>query len=826
MPSGKRFVCIHGHFYQPPRENPWLETVETQDTAAPYHDWNERISAECYAPNGAARVVNAKNQIKRIVNNYARMSFNFGPTLLSWLREYAPRTYHMIREGEGRSRTRYRGHSSAMAQVYNHMILPLASPRDRITQVRWGIADYESTFGSTPEGMWLPETAADAASLQALADNGIKFTVLAPSQCKRIRSLKGDGNWTDTPNASVDTTRPYLVRFASGASVAVFFYNGPASRAIAFEGLLNSGDNFVARLKAGFKDVTQPQLVHVATDGESYGHHHKHGEMALAYALRLLEQDKTVKLTNYGSFLEQFPPEFECEIVDNTSWSCMHGVERWRSNCGCNGGQPGWNQEWRTPLRQALDELRDGLVPLTKLDAGKFFKDVWDARNAYINVVLDRSVESADRFFAANQVRALNSDERVRALELMEMQRHAQLMYTSCGWFFDDIAGIETVQIIAYAARVLQLAKRVFGDKASPLEPAFLARLAEAHSNKPGAGDGARIYKKCVETMQLHLEQVAAHYAISSMFSSFADETDLYCYHVRRISYDIHASGPGRLALGRVHVAGIITGHSEDFSFAVLHFGDQNITAAVKIYNDAGQSAFEAFAAEAAGQVQRADFPEVMRLLDQYYGHADYSLTSLFSDEQRRIVHLILNSTLWDIENSLTTIYQDHASLLHYLSQAGLPKPPALTLAAGFAINAGMRRVLEDDPIDQANLRSYLSLAKADQVPLDTPTLSYIADQRMKRAMLELQMSSGSLEILDRALQLAHILIELPFELNLWQAQNLWYEILRNSNGGLTALDPEDRPRWEKDFGELGACLTFDTDAIRVDEEAAATIGD
>ena len=831
MPQGKRFVCIHGHFYQPPRENPWLETVETQDSAAPYHDWNERICAECYAPNGAARVVNAKNQITRIVNNYGRISFDFGPTLLSWLREYASRTYGMILEGERRSRLRYRGHSTAMAQVYNHMILPLASMRDRITQIRWGMADYGSSFGAKPEGMWLPETAVDTDTLELLAQQGIRFTILAPHQCKRVRPLKGNANWTATPNATVDTTHPYLVRFASGASIAVFFYNGPAARAIAFEGLLDSGDKFVSRLKAGFKDSAQPQLVHVATDGESYGHHHKYGEMALAYALRLLEKDKTVKLTNYGSFLEQFPPECECEIVNNTSWSCMHGIERWRSNCGCNGGKPGWNQAWRAPLRQALDELRDALVPLTEQETGKLFNDVWAARNSYIQVILDRSPESVDRFLVAHQAHTLSEAERTRALELMEMQRHAQLMYASCGWFFDDISGIETVQIIAYAARVLQLAVELFGEQAAPLEPAFLARLAEAKSNDPKAGDGAKIYRKCVDTMnvdttKLYLEKVAAHYAISSVFSSFADETDLFCYHVRRISYEIYTSGRGRLALGRAHVASTITGHAQSFSFAVLHFGDQNITAAVKAYEESCAATFEAFASEAVGHVQRADFPEVIRLLDRFYGHADYSLTSLFTDEQRRIVQLILNSTLWDIENSLTTIYQDHASLLHYLSQAGLPKPPALTLAARFAINAGLRRVLEIDPIDQAQMRSYLALAKADQVPLETADLSYIADQRMKRTMVELQMSSGSLEMLDGALVLARTLAELPFDLNLWQAQNIWYEILRTSGYALTALAAEERPRWDKDFGELGACLTFDTEAIRADEEPVPATAD
>jgi hypothetical protein len=651
-----------------------------------------------------------------------------------------------------------------------------------------------------------------------LAQHGILFTVLAPHQCKRIRPLKEGAAWTDTPGASVDTTRPYIVRFASGVSIAVFFYNGPASRAIAFEGLLNSGENFAARLKAGFKDTAQPQLVSVATDGESYGHHHKLGEMALAYALRLLEQDETVRLANYASFLAQFPPEYECEIVENTSWSCTHGIERWRSDCGCNGGKAGFNQSWRAPLRKAMDELRDAIVPLTEQEGAKYFDNVWGARDGYIQVILDRSPESVERFFRLHQNHMLAETERVHALELMEMQRNAQLMYTSCGWFFDDISGIETVQIIAYAARVLQLAKQVSAEQTASFEQAFLSSLAEARSNIAAEGDGATIYKRNSATMELHLEQVAAHYAISSIFSSFAEETELFCYHVHRISFDIHTSGSGRLALGRAHIASAVTGHSQSFSFAVLHFGDQNITAAVKAYTDADAAEFEAFAAEADEQVQRADFPEVIRLIDRYYGRANYSLTSLFTDEQRRIVRLILDSTLRDIENSLTTIYQDHASLLHYLSQAGLPKPPALTLAAGFAINAGLRRVLEADSIDQAQLHSYLALAKSDQVTLETAELSYIADQRMKRAMVDLQASAGSLETLSLALSLARTLVVLPFELNLWQAQNIWYEILRTSGDGLTALELDDRPRWEKDFSELGSCLSIDCDSITADD--------
>ena len=878
--DNKRYICIHGHFYQPPRENPWLETIETQDSAAPYHDWNERICAECYATNGAARIVNVKNEITGILNNYARMSFNFGPTLLSWLAELAPRTYRMILDGERRSRDIFDGHSSAMAQVYNHLIMPLANERDRLTQIRWGIADYKARYGIAPEGMWLAETAADTETLRLLAQEGIKFTVLAPKQCRQVRPLvieqvieqapeqiidkaaakapepgksakestknaakttpkdaapaektpEPDApetkapevkapDWTPTPGAIVDPKHPYLLRFADGTPpLAIFFYDGPTSRAIAFEGLLNSGEGFVARLKQAF-DPSQdtPQLVHVATDGESYGHHHRHGEMALAYALRLLEQDKNASLANYGSFLALFPPQWECEIYDNTSWSCEHGVERWRSNCGCNGGKAGWNQLWRAPLREGLDELRDTLVPLTEKLGNTFFKDVWAARDAYIEVILNRHDGVTNAFFAEHQKRELTAEERVRAISLMEMQRHAQLMYTSCGWFFDDISGIETVQIIAYAARTIQLAQELFLDSASTIEQVFLEKLAQAKSNLPSQGDGAKIYADNCLKMEIGLEQVAAHYAISSVFSSFADETEIFCYRIRSISYEDFTSGRGRLALGCAHVSSAITGQAQDFSFAVLHFGDQNITAAVKAWHPEDKDALEAFTMEARDQVRNANFPEVIRILDRYYD-LDYSLISLFRDEQRRILKIILNSTLADLEVSLKTIYDDHASLLHFLSHAGLPKPPALAIAAGFAVNAGLRRCIESDPVDQPLIRSFLAMAKSDEITLDSPTLSYISDLRMKRAMIELQISSGSLEILDRTLTLARALTELPFELNLWQAQNIWYEILRNGPEALTAHSAEDHERWTRDFHDLGCCLSIACDVITADE--------
>lgn len=827
-PAETRYVCVHGHFYQPPRENPWLETVEIQDAAAPYHDWNDRITAECYAVNGASRIINGKKQIIRILNNYARMSFNFGPTLLSWLEENAQRTYRMIQDADRVSQERFGGHGSAMAQVYNHAIMPLASTRDKTTQIRWGIADFEKRFHRKPEGMWLSETAVDSETLELLAGHGILFTVLAPSQCARVRLLAPEGEeveadaWIETPDATVDTTVPYMVRFPSGKSLAVFFYDGPRSRAIAFEGLLNSGEAFARRLVEGFHwDDGAPQLVHVATDGESYGHHHRHGDMALSYALKWIEEQQLAKLTNYGEYLTIAPPSYEAQIVENTSWSCSHGVERWRSDCGCNGGHAGWNQRWRAPLRAALDELRDALIAPTQELGDDLFEDVWAARDGYIDLILDRSRASVERFFAKYGKPGLSESARVTALKVMEIQRQAQLMYTSCAWFFDDISGIETVQVISYASRLIQLAGEIFPVVGPRLEADFLLHLHEAKSNDPKEGDGYEIYLRRVKTMQVDLEKVGAHYAISSVFGSYPEDTRLFCYKVHRQAYDVLTSGRGRVVLGRARVVSRITNEWKDLAFAVLHFGDQNITAGVKHYAAEAENFAQLLTGVQAAAL-RADLPQVVRLFDGYFGATAYSLTSLFTDEQRRILRLILNSTLWEMENSLCTIYEAHASLLHFLSQSGLPKPPALSLAAGFAINAGLRRALESDPIDAIQIRSLLSLAGADQVTLDTHLLSYLADQRMKRAMVDLHAKAVDMAALDSAVLIARALRMLPFELNLWQAQNLWHDTLMISPTAVATLAPVDREAWMESFHELGTLLYISADELVVEEHSPA----
>ncbi len=808
--STNRYLCVHGHFYQPPRENPWIESVEVQDSAAPYHDWNDRIAAECYARNGASRIVNSRNEIMRIVNNYAQMSFNFGPTLLSWLEENAELTYKSILEADRLSAERFSGHGSAMAQVYNHIILPLASRRDKELQVSWGIADFEHRFGRKPEGMWLAETAVDTETLEVLAEHGIRYTVLAPNQCAAVRPLgvqpdRHPAGWATTPDGSVNPRHPYLVQLAGGRSIAVFFYDGPRSRAIAFERLLNSGEGYAMRMAGGFtgEHPEEPELVHVATDGESYGHHHRFGEMGLSYALQTIEQRGLATLTNYGEFLQRFPPRQEARIVERSSWSCAHGVERWRADCGCNGGREGWNQLWRAPLRKALDELRDGLAPLMEARGRRLFADWTRACDRFIAVMLDR--DKATAFLREEQEHLLTPCERVQALKLLELVRHTQLMYTSCGWFFDDIAGIETVQIIAYAARAIELARGLFSAQGAALETPFLDRLVQAQSNIPEEGTGADIYRQRVKPLQVGLTEVAAHYAISSVFRAYPEHARVLAFHVQRSTMEMQSSGRARLVFGEAEIRSAFTHECERVFYAVLHFGDQNISAGVKTLPADAPGMQETFIAEARAAMLRAELPAVIRLFDREFGRI-YTVRSLFTDEQRAIVNLILNKTVAAAEENLLRLYNNHASLLHFLHEADVPQPSALALAAGFAANVMVRRALTADPIDAGQVSAGIAAARGNAVELDRQELSFLADKRMCGAMAALQEAPESKKALENALGIAEALHSLPFAPDIWQAQNLWHSIAAMH---LPVADPAL-------FEQLGRRLAIDTHAMRL----------
>ena len=471
-----RYVCVHGHFYQPPRENPFTGELDEQPSAAPYANWNERITAESYAPNLAVDLGPGSPPF----NNFEWISFDFGPTVLSWLEKHHPGTYLGLLESDRMSRTHFGGHGSAMAHAYNHTILPLSNTRDKVTQVKWGLADFRHRYGREPEGMWLPETAVDAETLQILADEGLRFTVLSPYQAATVTG--NDGVERDVSNGSIDPRRAYEYVTGDDSRIAVFFYNGALSQEIAFDGLLNDGGLLAARLvdALGAAETELGFLSHVATDGETYGHHHTFGDMALASALMSIATDSTVQLTNYGQFLELSPPQERVEVIDESSWSCAHGVERWRSDCGCStGGEPGWRQGWRAPLRASLDWMREGIDKAFESLGGPFI-DPWGARNAYISVLLGGSIEA---FLEEHCQPGLAESRPDFALSLMEMQRHAMFMYTSCGWFFNDVAGLETVFILRHAGRAIQLARECLD---IDLEPGFVSLLRAAESNHLG----------------------------------------------------------------------------------------------------------------------------------------------------------------------------------------------------------------------------------------------------------------------------------------------------------------------------------------------------
>jgi alpha-amylase/alpha-mannosidase (GH57 family) len=803
----QRYLCIHGHFYQPPRENPWLEAVELQDSAYPYHDWNERITAECYAPNTASRILDHDGRIERIVNNYAQISFNFGATLLAWMQTKAPRAYQRILEADAASRERFSGHGSALAQPYNHIILPLAHRRDKRTQILWGLADFERRFGRRAEGVWLPETAVDLETLDLLAGEEIRFTILEPRQARRARP-KGSGDWQDVSGGRIDTTVPYEAELPSGRRIAVFFYDGAVSRAVAFEGLLSSGERFADRLLSIVPaNPDADRLAHIATDGETYGHHHRYGEMALSYALHHIESNGWARLTNYGEYLEAHPPEHEVEIVENTSWSCAHGVDRWREDCGCRtGGDPGWNQAWRAPLRQALDWLRDDLAPRYEEAARDFFSDPWGARDGYIDVVLDRSPKSVAAFLERHTGgHPPEGEDRVRVLKLLELQRQAMLMYTSCGWFFNDLAGIETVQVLRYAGRAVQLGEQLFGE---PLEPELLRRLERARSNDPAAGSGRDIYERLVRPSVVDLPQVAAHYTVASLFEDFPDPAPVYCYSVERENGRIFRAGRSKLAVGCLRVTSTLTGKTDSFVFGVLHFGDHNLNAGVERFQD--ESAYHRLLSEAGGAFEHGDLAQVVRLLDRHFADVSYSLKSLFRDEQRRILDLILASTLEEVEDEFRDIFQHYAPLMRFLNSLGTPLPKPFRAAAELVLNVDLKRALSDVSADPEEVRRLLGETVSLKVDLDTEGLSYALEQALKDLVELFRERPEDPELLRRLDAIVTLTRSTPFKVDLWRVQNRCYELRRTTYPRLKKKAEEGDARaaeWVELFRELAEKL-------------------
>jgi alpha-amylase/alpha-mannosidase (GH57 family) len=800
MAHKNKYVCIHGHFYQPPRENAWLEAVEQQESARPFHDWNARINFECYAPNAAARILDEQGWIHKIRNNYNRISFNFGPTLLTWLAENDPEAYRLILMADKRSLERYGGHGSAMAQVHSHLIMPLCNYRDKITQVYWGVRDFELRFERYPEGIWLAETAVDTETLEILAAHGLQYTVLAPRQAKSVRKA-GSSEWLGVSAESIDTRRPYWCVLPSGRRIALFFYHGGVAQEVAFNGLLNSGRTFAKRMAGFFDNNDEAQLAHIATDGESYGHHHRFGEMALADCLNNLESQGWATLTNYGQFLELHPPQWEVQIHENSSWSCVHGVERWRSDCGCNtGGHSGWHQRWRKPLRETLDWLRDRIAPLFEREAAYYLRDPWLARNDYIEVMLRRSDATMQAFLKKHARRTLSPLEEVIVLRLLEMQRHAVLMYTSCGWFFDEISGIETNQILQYALRAMDYANEVLGQS---FHADFAKKLSDAPSNV--YPNGAISYLKNVVPTSVNLERVATHFAVASLFEDDPEKLDLFNYTVAVEFFERIEAGTPKFAAGRLIIRSRLTRAEKPFAFAVLYLGQQHI-----IGNISGQmnnATFEAMYQRASKAFRGANIGETIGILQEYFGPGKFTLASLFTDEKIKIIRDITTHSLALAESNFRNVFNDNYQLMTALQDNNLPLPDAWRNIAAYVLNDDLLNFFATgDPGDPRILRRITEdLRRWNIKPGDEEVLRHAVGEWLYRELLKIEADDSSLPRVRRLNEvLAAVLQEMGQKPVIWKSQNIYYLVTKGYRKGLWEFWNEE---WKAAFEKLGELL-------------------
>lgn len=818
-----KFLTIHGHFYQPPRENPWLEAIELQDSALPFHDWNERICKECYNPNSVSRIVDNKNRILDIVNNYEYMSFNFGPTLLSWMEEFAPLTYERIIKADIDSITQHGGHGNAIAQVYNHMIMPLANEHDKETQVIWGIKDFEYRFGRKPEGIWLAETAVDDATLKVLVDNGIKFTILSPYQALKMKKST-DKEWQDVSWGNIDPARSYkyTLKCDPTKSIDLFFYDGAISRSVAFDELLKDGNKFIKRLKEGVSEVRDyPQLVNIATDGESYGHHTKFGDMALSYVLKIKAEDEGFIITNYAEYLDKYRSDYEVDIKQNSSWSCFHGVGRWCEDCGCStGGHPGWNQKWRKPLRDALDYLRDHLAEVFEKEGPKYFNDnPWTIRNKYIRVILDRSYTTIKKFQQENFKPDLSEEDKVRGMELLEIQRQAMLMYTSCGWFFSEISGIETVQIMKYAARAMQLVSRFSTEN---YEEKFLDILSQAKSNIAEFGTGKDIFERFVKPSVVSGKEIACLWAISSLYQDFEDEEDVYCYTVKRNYYQKVQKGTSTLIVGNIEIRSKVTLQKANLVFALMQYSGGDFHCAIKEFSTLEE--FNELKTSLIKTFMLNPLTEIIRGIDEKFGKEYFTLKDIFIEERKKILQILLKDQLERFANTYKDMYDQGKSSIYHMQNLGLEIPNEFKISAGYALSHRYNDLLAQSNgfVEQSDIQEIMDInleAKKMNIQIDkTPSNVNFA----KRIITNLNRLTKSFEPqqADAVVELFDIIEKLELQIDISEAQNIYYNKIYHRIGDIienNTKEPRDKDiRFIKLLLQIGINLNINVDFYKV----------
>lgn len=776
-------LVVHGHFYQPPRENPWTERVAREASAAPYHDWNERIADEAYRPNGFARVLDDHGRVVAIVDNYEHMSFDVGPTLMSWLEERRPEIYERIVEADRATR-------GGMAQAFGHMILPLANDRDVATQIHWGLADFRHRFGRAAVGMWLPEAAVNDRVLAALCDAGVAFTVLAPGQA-------------DTGDEPLDIRRRHRWNHPAGdgRGVDIVFYDGDLSHAAAFELPNLSSDSLVDRVLAASAagaplDEHATPIVTIAADGETFGHHHHFGERLLAHALTVEAPSRGVTVAAVPEALARAGDAVPVRVHES-SWSCAHGVGRWREDCGCStGGEPGWTQQWRAPLRDALDWLRDVNIEVFERRGERALQDPWRARDAYIDVLVGAT--TVDQFVAHHVV-----GDPVEALSLLEGQRHAMAMYTSCGWFFNDLAGLETVQILRYAARVIDLLVEVGEDDH---EPVFVDRLSKAVSNQLHEGDGRAIWARHVVPARVKAERVVAHMALVELFERRSPQPRLGAYVVHSLEHHRDDRGTLGLTTGRVELVHRRTRRASVHAYAALHLGGLEVLGATRpadARRDPGvmTEVLDAFA-------DGAPVTRLLRLVAEGFGPYEFSLADALPDGAEELIKAQAHDLADRFAAAYEHLYDDHRDLLEGLAAAGYPLPPVLRAPAEVALARRLATELRQlrgtfDPEAYGGAIAIAREAKASGYELDTPEARLGMERLLGDAVAAALEAEGTMRsrIVDGVVTGLHMVADLGLHPSIERAQERVYDALRGDDP-----DPELR--------RLGEALNIDVTSV------------
>jgi hypothetical protein len=765
---------LHGHFYQPPRENPWTDVVPREPSAAPFHDWNARITAECYRPNGWARVLDDQGRIVAIVDNYERMSFDVGPTLLSWLALHATKTYARI---VGADRTERR----AIAQGYGHAILPLCNDRDLRTQIRWGLADFRYRFEREAEGLWLPETAVDDRVLAALAEEGVSFTILAPGQIAAVRPLAaaGDGDdagWRPAEPGSTATVLRWRHPDRPHLGVDLVVHDGPISHDVAFGGF--SSQVVVDRIVG-----TGRELVAVACDGETFGHHHHFADRGVAYALSVEAARRSVALPRLADWIAAHPPIDEAR-VRLSAWSCGHGVDRWKDDCGCHtGGEPGWSQTWRRPLREALDVVRDAAVEVFERRGPAVLRDPWAARDAYVDVLL--GAVGRPEFVAMHVV-----GDPVEALTLLESQRHALLMYTSCGWFFNDLAGHETVQILRYAARCLDLLDEL-GEQ--PPVDRVLDTLARARSNRSEEGDGRAVWHRYVTPTRVDPGRVVAHLALTELLAGAGATAELGGFAVEREVAEAVDRGGVAVCAGRMALTHRRTGRCTTWAYGAVHLGGLEVTGAVRPARD-----FEADAASALNFVETTRggdrVTKLLRTVVARFGPREFGLESALPSEGGDVAHATAAALADRFVAAYERLRADNHDTLASLAVAETVLPPELR----GPIEAALARRLEaavgeaggaTDPAAYGGALAVVRTAREEGVRVASPRAALSLGRAVSRAVDRASLEATE-AMVARAVGMIALAQELGLEVDLTVAEEMVYDALRDER-----VTPDERER-------------------------------